>query len=73
QLQTNYLDQSDTTAVTVTQKMPVGTSLAATDAAGDLPADHPAAPADDVASVGDLLPRDDAAGLVEPCPVGSHR
>ncbi|NKE61153.1 efflux RND transporter permease subunit [Lentzea sp. PSKA42] len=33
QLQTNYLDQSDTTAVTVTQKMPVGTSLAATDAA----------------------------------------
>jgi HAE1 family hydrophobic/amphiphilic exporter-1 len=33
QLQTNYLDQSDTTTVTVSQKMPVGTSLAATDAA----------------------------------------
>jgi HAE1 family hydrophobic/amphiphilic exporter-1 len=33
QLQTNYLDQSDTTTVSVTQKLPVGTSLAATDAA----------------------------------------
>ncbi|WP_185845551.1 efflux RND transporter permease subunit [Kibdelosporangium aridum] len=33
QLQTNYLDQSDTTTVTVSQKMPVGTSLTTTDAA----------------------------------------
>lgn len=33
QLQTTYLDQSDTTTVTVAQQLPVGTSLAATDAA----------------------------------------
>ncbi|MBP2328263.1 HAE1 family hydrophobic/amphiphilic exporter-1 [Kibdelosporangium banguiense] len=33
QLQINYLDQSDTTTVSVSQKMPVGTSLAATDTA----------------------------------------